>query len=154
MGLRDYVWQGCAGNWPPLFLRENYLFLGYTAWQGFCQQGRGVVICEVSLDQVAAVDWDRTAVDYSVRFITQAETQASLQSLNLQTSLIEVVASTAATYDPQQAMVLLLRGDGQTTLSLLQNMAASPPECYRQVRDRWAEFALTSDPHLFNPSSS
>ena len=44
------------------------------------------------------------------------------------------------TYDPTQAIVILIIGNGAVDINLLQNLRISPAECYRQVQQRWVEF--------------
>lgn len=41
-----------------------------------------------------------------------------------------------ATYDPTQAMVVLAIGNGAVDINLLQNLAISPADCYKQVQQR------------------
>ncbi|MGF1568100.1 MAG: hypothetical protein ACFCVD_08505 [Nodosilinea sp.] len=145
MRVQDSVWQGCGGYWLPLFIREYVLPLGHEAWQGFLRQGRGLVTCRVAVTQAATVDWGRTPVHYTLDFNPQAQVGEHLQALQLEPELVSGGLTAVATYDPTQDLVLLLLGDGQTTLTLLRRLAVPPPQCYRQVRNRWAEFALVPD---------
>jgi hypothetical protein len=55
MRPQDSVWQGCFGYWQNLFIRENLLSLENAAWQGFITQGRGMVVCDVVMADVAMI---------------------------------------------------------------------------------------------------
>ena len=136
------TWQGCFGYWQPLFIREHLLPLGHAAWQGFLHQGRGIVACNVEVVNAASIDWTGESVPYTLRFIPQAQTLEHLQSLDLEPALINRLLALVQTYDPERDMLFCLCGNGQVDINLLQNLAIAPPDCYRQVCDRWDEFAL------------
>ncbi len=150
MRLEDSVWQGCFGYWQPLFIGEHILSLGYTAWQGFLNQGRGMVVCHVEIVDPALIDWSKDLVDYKAYFMEELRVAEYLQALELEADLISQLLDTVRTYDPERAIrngsaerrVLLLTGNGQIDINLLQGLEISPPDCYRQVGDRWEEFSL------------
>ena len=110
MRAEDSVWQGCFGNWQPLFIREYWLPIGHLAWQGFLRQGPGMVVCEVHA-ATATVDWSRTAVPYTARFVPQADLSTCWHDLGLAADQQVAVADAIATYDPTQDAVLLLLGE-------------------------------------------
>lgn len=140
MRVQNSVWQGC-GDWQPLFIREYWLPIGHLAWQGFLQQGLGMVVCEVH-GATATVDWSRTAVPYTSRFVPQAELANCWHNLALLTDQLPAVADAVATYDPTQDAVLLLLGDSGPYISCLKGWAVPPPDCSRQLGNRAAEFTL------------
>jgi hypothetical protein len=142
MRPKSEVWQGCLGYWQNLFIRENLLPLGHTAWQGFTTQGRGMVVCNVAVDHVGSVDWSNDTLEYTVWFVPLSDVEAYLQILNLEASSIEYLINTAQTYDPIQQILLSINGNGQTDINLLSHLAISPSDCYQQMRLRWAEFQL------------
>ena len=134
------IWQGCFGYWQPLFIREHLLPLGHAAWQGFLAQGRGIVACEVEVADAAAVDWTGERVPYTLCFIPQAQTLEYLQSLKLEAAFIARLQALVQTYKPEQDLLLSLRSNGPVDINLLHNLAIAPPDCYRQVCNRWDEF--------------
>ncbi len=137
------VWQGCFGDWQPLFIREYWLPMGHIAWQGFLQQGRGLVLCEIH-GSTATVDWSRTAVSYTARFVPAGDWAACGHDLGLAADQWPAVAEAVATYDPAQDAILLLIGDSRPYVSCLKGWAVPPPECSRQMGDRQAEFTVAS----------
>lgn len=146
MRPHDSLWQGCFGYWQNLFIRENLLPLGHTAWQGFTIEGRGIVVCDVAIVDPTSIDWSRDVVAYTVRFIPEIQIPAHLQSLELEAALISRLMDTVQMYNPAQEILLLIQGNGETDINLLQHLATSPADCYQQVQQRWAEFR-------FDPSS-
>lgn len=140
------VWQGCFGDWQPLFIREYWLPIGHIAWQGFLQQGRGMVVCEVHTS-TATVDWSCTAVPYTARFVAAGAWTACFHD-SLPADQSSAVAEAIATYDPAQDAILLLIGDSRPYVSCLKGWAVPPPECSRQMggsqsdpsRNRQTEF--------------
>jgi hypothetical protein len=47
-----------------------------------------------------------------------------------------------ATYNPTTEIIILLTGDGQIEIDLLQRLAITPAVCYDRVRQRWDEFQV------------
>ncbi len=144
MRVKDTVWQGCFGDWQPLFIHEYWLPLGQVAWQGFLQQGRGIVVCEV-YGVSAAVDWSCTPVAYAARFVAQSQLAHCGIDLALEAEQGRVVDAAVATYDPAQDAILLLLADSRPYITCLKGWAVPPPECFRQMGNRQGEFTH-SDP--------
>ncbi len=144
MRVQDTIWQGCFGDWQPLFIHEYWLPLGHLAWQGFMQQGRGLVMCEV-YGITAAVDWSCAAVPYTARFMPQAELSIAQNHLGLTAEHRSVLATAVAAYNPREDVILLLLSDSSPYITHLQRWAVPPPECFRQMGDRQAEFTLTPE---------
>jgi hypothetical protein len=142
MRPHDSLWQGCFGYWQNLFIRENLLPLGHAAWQGFLIQGRGIVVCEVAIVDARSVDWNSDIVEYAVRFVSLSDVSAYLQTLGLESTLIEHLIDTVQTYDPAQAILLLIEQNGRADINLLQHLAISPADCHQQMQRRWSEFQL------------
>jgi hypothetical protein len=89
MLTKDSVWQGCVEDWQIPFIRENFLSLGHTAWQGFITQGQGMVVCDLALTMdILCVKWSLDLVEYTAHFLAEAEVTAYLQTLNLSAKLI------------------------------------------------------------------
>jgi hypothetical protein len=144
MRVKDTIWQGCFGDWQPLFIHEYWLPLGHLAWQGFVQQGRGLVMCEV-YGITAAVDWSRAAIPYTARFMPQAELSIAPNNLGLTVEHRSILATAVAAYNPSEDVILLLISDSPPYITHLQGWAVPPPECFRQMGDRQAEFVLAPE---------
>lgn len=144
MRVKDSVWQGCFGYWQPLFIQENLLPLGHAAWQGFLSQGRGMVVCDLGSIDAPLVDWRRQAMPYTLHFMAEHQIPDHLTALDLDADFIARLLNVVQTYPPEQDMVLLLLENGEVDVRLLQRLVIPPPTCYRQVSDRWDEFALNA----------
>ncbi|WP_448562542.1 hypothetical protein [Trichothermofontia sp.] len=105
-------------------------------------QGRGVVVCDVALVEDESVDWNSDIIDFTVRFIPLSDISAYLQTLDLEATLVKRLIETVQTYDPNQAILLLINENGWVDINLLQHLAISPVECYQQMQRRWSEFQL------------
>ncbi|GAB4336450.1 MAG: hypothetical protein OHK0047_25880 [Leptolyngbyaceae cyanobacterium] len=145
--MRSDLWQGYCGYWQNQFIRENLLPLGHAAWQGFTTQGRGMVVCDVTIVEDEAVAWNSDIVEYTVRFVPLSDVVAYLQTLNLEATLIERLIDTVRTYDPIQQILVLIDENGRADINLLQNLAISTTDCYQQMQRRWSEFQLENPTH-------
>ncbi|MEM6611391.1 MAG: hypothetical protein AAF652_03890 [Cyanobacteria bacterium P01_C01_bin.72] len=139
---KNSVWQNSFSNWQPLFIRENLLPLGHTAWQGFLTQGRGMVICGLAIQDIFSVNWRFDLVEYTSQFMPESKVAAYLQLLNLESRAMSTASFAIANYNPEIELLLLINQNGRIEINLLQNMAVSPPECYQQVEQRQSEFQL------------
>ncbi len=134
-----------------LFIRENLLPLGHTAWQGFLTQGRGMVVCGLGIRDVFSVNWRFDLIEYTSQFLPESKVAAYLQLLNLESiaiakclseAQIANIINTVQNYNPETELLLLINENGRIEINLLQNMAVFPAECYRQVQQRQSEFQL------------
>ncbi len=141
MRPRHEVWQGCSDDWQNHFIQQNLLLLGYTAWDGYLRQGRGVLICKVADMIPASINWQVKRVQFTQRFIPQAQIGSDLEESDLQPSAIAPLLQAVATYDPTHEIVVLIQGNGTIDINLLQPKM-TPPRCHEQVKRRWAEFQL------------
>jgi hypothetical protein len=140
MRMRDELWQGYRGYWQNRFIHHHILVLGSTAWSGYISQGRGMVTCDV-VDVVSpAIDWSIDPVRFHPSFIPAAQVTQYMQALELESAAVEALLGAIATYEPTQAMVILVIGNGTVDINLLQNLAIPPADCYQQMQQRWAEF--------------
>lgn len=140
MRMQNDLWQGYFGYWQNRFIQHNILILGYTAWIGYVNEGRGLVVCDVVDVVPPFIDWSIDIVNFNRIFIPQGQVGRYLQGLELEEEAVSRLLGAIATYDPTQAMVLLVIGNGAVDINLLQNLAISPAECYQQVQQRWGEF--------------
>jgi hypothetical protein len=142
MRIEDSVWQGSFGYWQNLFIHQNILPIGYTAWNGFLDGGRGLVACQINTPINGSVNWSVDTIKYDLQFISQLYATAYLQQLELEENTVSTLLSIIASYDPKEAIIFLSIANGQIDINLLQNLAISPVECYEQVCKRWEEFQL------------
>lgn len=142
MRTRDELWKGYWGYWQNYFIHHHILIIGYTAWSGYINQGRGMVVCHV-VDAIApTIDWSLDAVAFERAFIPQAQAATYLKWLELEPEAVNALLQAIADYEPTQSVVVLVIGNGTVDVNLLQHLAIAPADCYAQVRHRWAEFQL------------
>ncbi len=142
MRIEDSVWQGSFGYWQNLFIHQNILAIGYTAWNGFLDGGRGLVACQINTPINGSVNWSVDTIKYELQFISQLYATAYLQQLELEENSVSNLLSIIASYEPKEAIIFLSIANGQIDINLLQKLAISPVECYEQVCKRWEEFQL------------
>ncbi len=142
MRIEDSVWQGSFGYWQNLFIHQNILAIGYTAWNGFLDGGRGLVACKINTPINGSVNWSVDTIKYDLQFISQSHATAYLQQLELEENTVSNLLSIIASYEPKEAIIFLSIANGQIDINLLQKLAISPVECYEQVCKRWEEFQL------------
>ncbi len=140
MHPHDSVWQGYFGHWQNQFIQQNFLLIGYIAWNGYLNTGRGMVVCTFVDTIPSCIDWEVDTVTYHQVFIPQAQVEAYLQVLELQPEVATTLRKAINTYVPTSAIVLLVVGNGVVDINLLENLKISPADCYAQVQHRWAEF--------------
>jgi len=140
MRMRNELWQGYFGYWQNQFIRHNILILGYTAWIGYVNEGRGMTVCHTVDTIPPSIDWSVDTITFNRVFIPQAQVAKYLRAFELEQGIVTALLEAIATYDPTQAIVILVIGNGAVDINLLQHLAISPANCYEQVQRRWAEF--------------
>ncbi len=143
MRIPNDLWQGCSGYWQNRFIHHNMLILGYTAWMGYINEGRGLVACEVVDTILPTIDWTVDTVSFNRQYMPHVQVEQYLQAFELKTNNTALL-SAISTYDPAQSIAIAIIGNGAVDINLLQ-MKISPRDCYNQVQQRWEEFqpALT-----------
>jgi hypothetical protein len=136
------VWQGCSDYWQPAFIREHLLPLGHAAWEGYMLQGRGVLACEVAIENTKMLDWQEDVVEYTTRFVAVSDLPAYFQARTPTAEFIDRLLETVQIYHPESEMLIAIWGNDQVDINWLRSLAIAPPECYRQIRNRWPEFDL------------
>ncbi|PSN12289.1 hypothetical protein C7293_20785 [filamentous cyanobacterium CCT1] len=142
MQLPIEVWQGCSGYWQSAFIRENLLPLGHVAWQGYRAQGRGLVACDVKTAKAASVNWSNDMVTYQARYIPAAEVPDYFKVQSLKADYVDRLMDAVQTYRPEGELLIAIAHGGSVEINWLRNLTISPPDCYRQVCNRWDEFTL------------
>ncbi|MGB3492176.1 MAG: hypothetical protein WBA57_05580 [Elainellaceae cyanobacterium] len=140
MRLQNELWQGYSGYWQNQFIHHHILVLGYTAWRGYLEAGRGMVVCNVVSAVPSSMDWTVDTVTFSQEFMPQGRVNIDLQALELEEETVTALLRAIATYDPTQSIVLLVMGGGAIDINVLQHLKVPPAECYEQVQHRWVEF--------------
>ncbi|MEG3895031.1 MULTISPECIES: hypothetical protein [unclassified Microcoleus] len=142
MRVEDNKRQGSFNYWQNLFVHQNMLTIGYTAWKGFLTLGLGMVVCDVDMPVNTPVNWQADTVPHHLQFITELSVADYLKRLELELSTLSNLLQIIATYNPTQEIIILLTGKGKIEIDLLQRLAIPPAACYQQVRQRWDEFQL------------
>ncbi|MEG3924479.1 MULTISPECIES: hypothetical protein [unclassified Microcoleus] len=142
MRIEDSVWQGSFGYWQNLFIHQNILQIGHTAWNGFLHQGRGLVACKINTPINGSVNWSVDTIKYELQFISDLEATVYLQQREIEENTVSNLLQIIDSYEPKTAIIFLSIANGQIDINLLQNLAISPVECYEQVCKRWEEFQL------------
>lgn len=140
MRPRNSVWQGNFGYWQNDFIHANLLMIGYYAWNGFVESGRGIVRLDVEDTAIAIKVMSLDLVPFSAEFLVQQQLLSQMQVHKFEPEFIEQLLQVVDSYNPQQDVILLLTTNAQAEINLLQNLKITPPECARQVRQRWDEF--------------
>ncbi len=140
MRIEDSVWQGSFGYWQNLFIHQNILSIGYTAWNGFWHLGRGMVVCQIHTPINGAINWSVDTVKYDLQFISKSHATVYLEQLELEENTVSNLSQIVASYEPETAIIFILLANNHIDINLLQNLAISPVECYEQVCNRWEEF--------------
>lgn len=142
MRIEDSVWQGSFGYWQNLFIHQNILSIGHTAWNGFLHQGRGLVACKINTPINGYVNWSVDTIKYDLEFISDLEATVYLQQLEIEQNTVSNLLQIIDSYEPKEAIIFLSIAHGNIDINLLQKLAISPVECYEQVCKRWEEFQL------------
>lgn len=138
--MHNDLWQRTDTPWQPRFIHGNSLMLGYVAWNGYIQQGQGLLVCDVIDPILPTINWSTDLIAFNQLFIAQAKAAKYLRSLRLESTVIDAVERAISTYNPNEEIVLLIHGNQALEINLLQNLAISPSDCYDQVKRRWKEF--------------
>ena len=142
MRVEDNKWQGSFGYWQNLFIHQNMLTIAYTAWKGFLTAGLGMVVCEVNLPVNTPVNLQVDTVPHHLQFLKELSVTDYLHRRSIEPSAISNLLQIIATYNPTKEIIILLTGDGQIEIDLLQRLAITPAVCYDKVRQHWDEFQL------------
>jgi len=140
MKLKDSDWQGNFGYWQKSFIHANLMMIGYSAWQGFLQNGRGVLVYDVDRRAIAPSNTGLEIIPFKAQFIVEQELITSIQAFSLDQDLITVLVQAVGNYAPDQEIVLLMKMEQHLEINLFQNLKIFPPDCYEQVSRRWEEF--------------
>lgn len=147
MRPENSVWRGNFGYWQNSFIHTHLLVIGYFAWNGFVQSGRGLVVCNVAAKTADHRTTHLDIVPFTSQFIPEPQVANYLQTEGLERDAIALILKTIQHYDPQRELILFLTANDQPEVNLLQNLAITPPQCYEQVCKRWDEFMTVRIPN-------
>jgi hypothetical protein len=126
----------------------NFLLIGYTAWKGFSQIGRGAVFCHIKKLDLPRVLFSPFNNKYpctnpivSTHFLPKKELVAYLHEWMITPDNITQVSQAVDNYNPDYDMILLVKDGSQIEINILKKNVMTPLECYQQVRQRWHEFS-------------
>ncbi|MBD0343627.1 MAG: hypothetical protein ICV63_02070, partial [Coleofasciculus sp. Co-bin14] len=134
------VWQGNFGYWQNEFIHSNLLAIGYYAWNGFVESGRGIVSVDVEDTTIASRTMSLDLVPFRAEFIAKQQLVIQIQAYKFEPEFIDQLLQVVDNYNPQQDAILLLTANAKPEINLLRNLKITPPECDRQFRRRWDEF--------------
>lgn len=132
-------------GWPNT-IRDNIMPLGYTAWHGYLSHGRGLVACKVAIAEAAIPNLSGDVISDNARYIPDFEIPAYLKQHELDANVTNRLMNNVQTYCPNREILVFIKRKGEISISLLTNLAIAPPDCYRQVCNRWEEFYLEPRP--------
>ena len=136
------VRQSCSNDWQLAFIRENIMPLGYVGWKGYLAHGRGLVTCKVAVMKSVSPNMGSDFMRDNTRYVPASDVVAYLQRHNLLADISACLMSKMQTYCPDREIIIFIEHKGEINISLLTNLAIVPPDCYRQVCNRWEEFYL------------
>lgn len=133
---------------------QNFLWIGYQAWQGYLNFDRGVVVISSEVDLLDDSDhhWgDILEPSLNFRYIPQPQLSIYLQEWLVSDRSIEPILTAVANYQPQTELVfaiLFQRGYANESgvnldIGWCQSLKISPPDCHHQICQRWSEFQLS-----------
>jgi hypothetical protein len=129
----------------PDLLTQNFLWIGYRAWQGYLNGDRGVVVVNSSVDLLDDSDrhWeDLQPPSLNFRYIPQSQLSFYLQEWLVNTQSIDPILDAVATYQPQTELILAVESGVNLDIGWCQRLKISPPDCYEQICRRLSEFEL------------
>jgi hypothetical protein len=132
---------------------QNFLLIGYRAWQGYLNFGRGVVVISSDLDLLEDSDphyGELLAPSLNFRYIPQSQLAVYLQEWLLSSQSIAPILTAVTNYQPHTELifaVLLQSGCANESgvnldIGWCQRLQISPPDCYQQICRRCSEFEL------------
>ncbi|PZO57600.1 MAG: hypothetical protein DCF15_06785 [Phormidesmis priestleyi] len=136
------AWHRHVENWQFAFIQENIMPLGHTAWQGYLTQGRGLVTRKVSIIEAASSTVSGDVMSENALYIPASEVAIYLKRYGLKADVTNRLTTRVQTYCPSREILVFMERRGEISISLLTNLAIAPPDCYRQVCNRWEEFYL------------
>jgi hypothetical protein len=129
------------------FFAQNFLLIGYQAWQGYLNLERGLVVISSEIDLLDDTDrylGDRSIPNLNFRYIPQAQLAIYLQEWLVPDEAIEPILTAVADYQPHAELVFAVESGVKLDIGWCQNLPVLPPDCHQQIDRRLSEFQLTN----------
>jgi hypothetical protein len=126
---------------------QNFLWIGYQAWQGYLNFDRGVVVISSEVDLLDGSDshWgDRLEPGLNFRYIPQPQLAIYLQEWLVPDRSIDYISTAVVDYQPDTELIFALESGENLDIGWCQRLKISPSDCYYQIQRRWSEFELTT----------
>jgi hypothetical protein len=124
---------------------QNFLWIGYQAWQGYQNLDRGVVVISSPVDLLDDSDahgGDSVASCLNFRYIPQSQLAIYLQEWLVDPQSIEPILAATTNYQPQTELIFALESGANLDIGWCQHLKISPLDCYQQICRRRSEFEL------------
>lgn len=124
---------------------QNFLWIGYRAWQGYLNFDRGVLVISSEVDLLDDSDshWgDLLEPSLNFRYIPQPQLAIYLQEWLVPSQSIDYISTAVVDYQPHTELIFALESGVNLDIGWCQNLKISPPDCYQQICRRWSEFEL------------
>jgi hypothetical protein len=129
----------------PDLLTQNFLWIGYQAWQGYLNCDRGMVVINSQVDLLDDSDYhwkDLLEPSLNFRYIPQSQLAIYLQEWLVHSQSIDPILAAVANYQPHTELIFALESGTNLDIGWCQRLKTSPPECHQQICRRWSEFEL------------
>jgi hypothetical protein len=127
---------------------QNFLWIGYHAWQGYLNNDRGLVV--ISSDRDLLDDSDRYWDDLhepslNFRYIPQPRLSLYLEEWLVTASGVESILPAVASYRPDLELVFAIESGVNLDIGWCQRLKITPPDCYQQIWRRRHEFEIAAN---------
>jgi hypothetical protein len=129
------------------FFVQNFLLIGYQAWQGYLNLDRGLVVISSEIDLLDNSDHalgDRPILGLNFRYIPQAQLSIYLQEWLVPDDAIDPILTAVDDYQPATELVFAVESGVKLDIGWCQNLQVLPPDCHQQIDRRLSEFQLTT----------
>jgi hypothetical protein len=124
---------------------QNFLWIGYQAWQGYLNFDRGVVVINSEVDLLDDSDshWgDMLEPSLNFRYIPQPQLAVYLQEWLVPSQSIEPILTGVTNYQPNTELIFAIESGANLDIGWCQHLKISPPDCHQQICRRLSEFEL------------
>jgi hypothetical protein len=126
---------------------QNWLWIGYYAWQGYLTSDRGLVVISSDVDVMDGSDysWEGSlAPNLNFRYITQLQLSPYLEEWLVPVNSIESILNATTDYQPHTELIFAVESGINLDVGWCQHLKTKPTECYQQVCRRWSEFQIVA----------
>ena len=124
---------------------QNFIWIGYHAWQGYLTDARGLVVMNSDVDSIEDANclWEgKIEPNLNFRYIPQSQLSLYLEEWLVPIKSIESISSAVANYQAETELVFAFQSGVHLDIGWCQRLKTSPPDCYQQICRRWSEFEL------------